>query len=168
MLIDLSTNLPGFSYRQFASQTGADLRFTDSTGLVLVPHEIDEWNTNGVSAVWVSVPRLAGPTNAIWAYWGNPLATNPPSAASVWMPDYDLVWHLRESGFPVRRQHATTSGADRSCPGIHDGRNWTWRQIQRNHGVPQCGVNQPGRRVYAFGLGQLVLERLQHSDDLGQ
>jgi len=113
MLIDLSTNLPGFSYRQFASQTGADLRFTDSTGLVLVPHEIDEWNTNGVSAVWVSVPRLAGPTDAIWAYWGNPLATNPPSAASVWMPDYDLVWHLRESGFPYAdstQQHPALTG----------------------------------------------------------
>src|SRR5205807_5686385 len=59
MLVSLSTNLPGFSYAQFASQTASDLRFTDSSGLVLIPHEIDEWNTNGLSSVWVNVPVLS-------------------------------------------------------------------------------------------------------------
>ncbi|HXU78343.1 MAG TPA: hypothetical protein VN794_17345, partial [Methylomirabilota bacterium] len=40
-LINLGTNLPGFSYQQFASPTGSDLRITDSGGLVPILHEID-------------------------------------------------------------------------------------------------------------------------------
>jgi hypothetical protein len=101
VLVNLGTNLPGFSYRQFASASGGDLRFTDAGGVALLPHEIDEWNTNGTSPVWVSVPSFSA-TNFIWAYWGNPAATNPPAYStngSVWT-GYDLVWHLKQTGFP--------------------------------------------------------------------
>jgi Concanavalin A-like lectin/glucanases superfamily/Domain of unknown function (DUF2341) len=105
VLVKLSTNLPGFSYRQFASPGGGDLRFTDAGGQVLIPHEIDEWNTNGTSSIWVNVPAIQpqpSTNNFIWAYWGNPAATNPPTYSTngaVW-PGYDLVWHLKEGGFP--------------------------------------------------------------------
>jgi hypothetical protein len=115
-LVCLSTNLPGFSYRGFASPTGGDLRFTDAGGAALAPHEIDEWNTNGTSFVWVSVPQLSAPTDAIWAYWGNPGATNlPPTSTNgaVWLPKYEVVYHLKESGFPYAdstRQHPALSG----------------------------------------------------------
>ena len=48
VLVELSsTNVSGFSYSQFASPTGADLRFTDSTGTNEIPYEIDEWNPSG-------------------------------------------------------------------------------------------------------------------------
>lgn len=102
ILVNFSTNLPGFSYRQFASPTGGDLRFTDATGLVPIPHEIDEWNTNGTSPVWVNIPVISTTNDFIWAYWGNPAETTPPSFTTngaTW-PGYDLVWHLKESGFP--------------------------------------------------------------------
>ncbi len=101
-LVNLSTNLPGFSYSQFASPSGGDLRFADESGAYPIPYEINRWNTNGVSSVWVSVPSLATSNDFVWAYWGNPLATNPPAYAtngSAW-PNYDLVWHLEQSGFP--------------------------------------------------------------------
>jgi hypothetical protein len=103
VLVNLSTSLPGFSYRQFASPTGGDLRFTDAGGYVLLPYEIDEWNTNGSSRVWVRVPQLATPNDFIWAYWGNPAAAAPPAwttNGSVWSSDHYLVWHLKEKGFP--------------------------------------------------------------------
>lgn len=102
ILVNLSTNLPGFSYKQFASPTGGDLRFTDSSGLTPISHEIDEWNTNGTSYVWVNVPAISATNNYIWAYWGNPNATNLPAYSTngtVW-PNYELVWHLKETGFP--------------------------------------------------------------------
>jgi len=102
VLVNLSTNLPGFSYRQFASASGGDLRFADASGVTPIPFEIDEWNTNGISSVWVNVPSLSGTNNFIWAYWGNPLATNVPLSSTnggAW-PNFDLVWHLKESGFP--------------------------------------------------------------------
>jgi hypothetical protein len=116
-LVTLRTNLVGFDYGQFVSATGGDLRFTDASGLRLIPHEIDEWNTNGVSGVWVRVPLLSGTNDFIWAYWGNPTATNPPSwttNGTVWSPDHHLVWHLKESGLPFAdsaRQHPALSGS---------------------------------------------------------
>jgi hypothetical protein len=102
VLVTLSTNLPGFSYAQFASPVGADLRFTDASGVLLIPHEIDEWNPNGTSLVWVNVPSIASTNDFIWAWWGNPagatLAAYSTNGAA-W-PGYDVVWHLKESGFP--------------------------------------------------------------------
>ena len=102
VLVNLSTNLPGFSYQQFASPSGGDLRFADASGVLSIPHEIDEWNTNGTSTVWVNVPSLAAGGNFIRAYWGNPGATNPPAYTTngaAW-PNFDIVWHLKEKAFP--------------------------------------------------------------------
>jgi hypothetical protein len=116
VLVELGTNLPGFAYNQFASRQGGDLRFTDSAGSALLPYEIDEWNTNGTSSVWVRVPRLTGTNDSIWAFWGNPLDTNPLSWTTngqMWSSDHYLVWHLKESGFPYTdgaRRHPALSG----------------------------------------------------------
>ena len=124
VLVKLGTNLPGFSYTQFASPTGGDLRFTDSGGTALLPFEIDEWHTNGTSSVWVNVPNLGGPNDFIWAYWGNPLATALPLTStngSVWRPNFFAVYHLREAGFPYAdstQQHPALTGvAPGAVPG---------------------------------------------------
>ncbi len=116
VLVNLGTNLPGFTYGSFASSSGGDLRFADASGVRLIPHEIDEWNTGGVSSVWVQVPLLASTNDFIWAYWGNPAATNPPASTTngaVWAPAHNLVWHLKEGGFPYADstgQYPATSG----------------------------------------------------------
>ncbi len=115
ILINLGTNLPGFSYQQFASPSGNDLRFTDASGALLIPHEIDEWNTNGTSTVWVNLPSLSAGSNFIWAYWGNPAAMNPPAYTTngdAW-PNFDIVWHLKENTFPYAdstQQYPALSG----------------------------------------------------------
>ena len=112
----LGTNLPGFSYQEFASRTGGDLRLTDSSGLLPIQYEIDEWNTNGTSILWARVPQLSSTNDFIWAYWGNPVATNPPdwtTNGAVWTADHVLVWHLKENGFPYvdsSMQHSAISG----------------------------------------------------------
>jgi len=103
VLVNLSTNLPGFQYQQFASRTGGDLRITDASGLTVIPFEIDQWNTNGISPVWVRVPQLSGTNTYVWAFWGNPAAAQPlPSMTNgtVWNTDHLLVWHLKEQGLP--------------------------------------------------------------------
>ena len=102
VLVTLGASLPGFSYRQFASPSGGDLRFADAGGLTALPFETDEWNTNSVSSVWVRVPQLSSTNDFIWAYWGNPMATGPPASStngSVWSSDHLLVYHLKENGF---------------------------------------------------------------------
>ena len=103
VLVQLSTNLPGFNYRQFASPAGGDLRFAGADGRVPFLHEIDEWNTNGTSLIWVRVPLLSATNDSIWVYWGNPAAATPPAASTngaFWSFDHELVWHLKESAPP--------------------------------------------------------------------
>jgi len=124
-LVTLSPALPGFSYSQFASPNGGDLRFAGADGLTPLPFEVDEWNTNGASVVWVQLSALDSSTNFIWAYWGNLASTNLPLTStngSVWLPSYDLVWHLEQTGFPYldsSLQHSTLLGvAPASAAGI--------------------------------------------------
>jgi hypothetical protein len=119
-LVRLSTNISGFNYGHFASPTGGDLRFTDSSGTRVIPSEIDQWNPNGESVVWVQMPRLSSTNDSIWAYWGNPGATTPPPGTNVWIPQpweglpaFDMVYHLKESGFPYADstgQYAASAG----------------------------------------------------------
>jgi hypothetical protein len=100
-LVTLSaSNVAGLSYNQF-QPNGSDLRFTDATGTTMLPFEIDEWNDNGASTIWVQVPVLNS-TNVIWAYWGNPNDTDvPPPSSNVWLnAGYEVVYHLKQSGFP--------------------------------------------------------------------
>jgi len=110
-LINLGTNITGFSYAHFASPTGGDLRFSvDTNGSRVLPSEIDQWNPNGVSTVWVQIPALSSTNDFIWAFWGNPGLSTPPASdtnGDVWLPpaftgdqQYDIVYHLKESALP--------------------------------------------------------------------
>jgi len=96
-LIKFGGTFPGFTYEDFASGTGGDLRFTDESGTTLLPYEIEKWQEGGVSYVWVLVPELEGTNTAIWAYWGNETETAPPLVLigpPVWTNGYLGVWHL--------------------------------------------------------------------------
>lgn len=94
LLVTFDASRPGFSYSQFASATGADLRFTDATDSVPLDYEIENWNPSGISTVWVKVPALSASTT-IHAYWGNAAAMSA-STANVWSNDYAGVWHLTQ------------------------------------------------------------------------
>lgn len=99
-LVILSEDIPGLRYGQFASSTGNDLRFLNAERTSALNYEIESWNTNGLSYVWVQVPTLSGPADHIWAYWGNPGAVElPPYATSgaVWSEGYRAVWHMGSS-----------------------------------------------------------------------
>ena len=84
VLVRLSEGTPtGFSYDDCAPG-GADLRFTDVAG-TLLPHEIETWNTEGESHVWVKVPTLVGTETTITAYFG----ANPDQLPAV---DFHNTW----------------------------------------------------------------------------
>jgi len=108
VLVQLGTNVPGFSYSQFASPAdGADLRFTSENGREL-PYQIDTWNPTGESYVWVQVPEIGTNTDYLTACWGNPAdsARQPwTTNGETWMTlndsnDFVLVYHLDETGIP--------------------------------------------------------------------
>ena len=95
-LIRLGRHIGGFDYSGFASHDGMDIRFADASGTNGLSFEIDQWDTNGASTVWVRVPEMSAATE-IWAYWGNGVAaTNLPAdyGVAAWDPNFDAVWHL--------------------------------------------------------------------------
>jgi len=94
-MVVLSTNIGGFSYADFQSGTHDDLRFTDETQTSELNYEVEKWDTNGSSYVWVQVPNLAQNT-VIWALWGMASQTAPAytTNGATWANGYVGVWHL--------------------------------------------------------------------------
>ncbi len=92
VLVKLSASaLDGFSYADFKKPNGGDLRFSDEAGNIL-PSEVDCWDTNGISCVWVKVPTLNANTK-IRGYYGWAPAPDV-DATAVWDSGYVAVWHL--------------------------------------------------------------------------
>ena len=99
VLVRLSeTAVSGFRYADCAAD-GADFAFSSADGETAFPREIESWNTNGESLVWVHVPVL---TNgfAFAATWGDPATASQPVSqddGSVWRAaGYAGVWHMAE------------------------------------------------------------------------
>ena len=91
-LIKLSAGcFDGFSYADFKKPNGGDLRFSDEAGNIL-PSEVDCWDTNGTSCIWVKVPSLNVNTKIIGYYGWAPAPD--VDATAVWDSNYVAVWHL--------------------------------------------------------------------------
>ena len=97
VLVWLSTSIEGFSYADFADTNGGDLVFTDESGSIVYPYEIDEWHTDGESLVWVKLPRMINGTKFKMAYGNQKLETRNQKQVKheVWS-DYAGVWHMNE------------------------------------------------------------------------
>jgi hypothetical protein len=92
VLVKLAAGSPtGFDYADCAAD-GSDLRFAAVDGEVL-PHEIESWNTNGTSFVWVRVPRLSGTdTRLTLCYGADPAGLPVVVPTDVWSR-YAAVFH---------------------------------------------------------------------------
>ena len=72
---------------------GADLCFTaDADGGAMYPFEVDTWNPDGTSLVWVRLPSVKAGTK-FRMYYGRAAKTENKSARNVWK-GYDGVWHV--------------------------------------------------------------------------
>jgi len=93
VLVALEAGSPtGFDYADCATG-GSDLRFADATG-ALLSHEIETWDTNGTSYVWVKVPSLVGTATTFSGYYGtNGTAALPAVAATDVWSRYAAVFH---------------------------------------------------------------------------
>jgi glucose/arabinose dehydrogenase len=83
-----------------AGANGASLRFIAADGVTVLPHEIESWNPQGNSYVWVKVPNIVANshTGHLWMYYGNIAASAAEDAAAVWSQNYSGVWHLNTNG----------------------------------------------------------------------
>ncbi|MEM7391495.1 MAG: DUF2341 domain-containing protein, partial [Verrucomicrobiota bacterium] len=101
-------------YSGLASSSGGDLRFADETQTNALNFEIESFDTNGVSFVWVQVPALTA-GSCIYAYWGHLNATNLPAYTTngaVWTEGYMGVWHLHDTNALGRFTDSTANGRD--------------------------------------------------------
>lgn len=90
VLLKLSTAIPGFDYADFIN-AGRDLEIRDGNGDTL-PFEIDTWDTDGTSLVWVKMPRFAD-DETLEVTYGRSTADGTADAAAVWSR-YVGVWHF--------------------------------------------------------------------------
>jgi len=142
-LVKLRQGVGGFDYRQFASGRGGDLRFADATGTNALAFEIEKWDTNGTSWVWVRVPELAGTNLAMWAYWGNAAGTNLPASSTngtVWSANHEVVFHLAESSGTTARD---SSGKGRNATWAGSGTAVAWTS-----GVADGAAQNVSRKRY--------------------
>lgn len=98
--------IPGFDYDDLLAENGGDLRFADAEGNLL-SSEIDTWNTNGESLVWVKVPSLSTNTT-LTAYYGC-ILPGDVTPSEVWSADYVGVWHLGESALPLKESSSVST-----------------------------------------------------------
>ena len=120
VLVRIAENSPsGFSYDDLQSKTtGADIAFVgmDGTGL---PFEIDTWNPNGTSLIWVRLPSMRNGTQFVMC-WGSASSGKAVCNANPWSA-YTGVWHMGETGTPsasapVTIHDSTANGLDGSTP----------------------------------------------------
>ena len=58
-----------------------------------IPYEVENWNPEGITTVWVKLEELParGAAN-LWVYYGGKAAENDPTR--VWNENYELVEHF--------------------------------------------------------------------------
>ncbi len=95
VLIRIAKDSPVYSECKNAQN---DLRFTDDNGFVL-PHEVDCWNPEGESTVWVRLDAFGPAPSTLWMYYKPTYAaTLALPSTSVWsQADYIGVWHFSGS-----------------------------------------------------------------------
>lgn len=92
------------------SASGADLRFFDAS-MQSLAFEIEAWNPNGKSYVWVRVPAIAANVSTtIWMYYDNPTATDGQNTTGVWDASYVGVWHLADAHDSTGQNASTSTG----------------------------------------------------------
>lgn len=91
--VRLSEALPGFSYER--AQAGDGLAFV--CGDEILSYDVELWNPEGESIVWVKIPELTA-TTAITMWWHAKVgfALGGMNAAEVWS-NYHGVWHFGET-----------------------------------------------------------------------
>ncbi len=110
--------IPGFAYHSFTSDAGHDLRFVDAGRSRWLNYEIDTWNTNGESCVWVQLPELPSGGTHAWAVWGNDALLNAGTVGGATDLAGCVLWLKADEGV-VTNGTNVTSWLDRSGQG-HD------------------------------------------------
>ncbi|MBP5544777.1 MAG: DUF2341 domain-containing protein [Kiritimatiellae bacterium] len=105
--------IPGFHYADCVKEGGADLRFADANG-TLLPCEVEVWNPDGESLIWVKIPTLTKDTRIRGYYgWNLAPAVDP---TEVWDANYVGVWHMNAAEGTFTQKDSTATGKNVTAP----------------------------------------------------
>ena len=112
VLVRIAENSPaGFSYTNLHNGIAADLNDVDIAFVGLdgagLPYEIDTWNTNGTSLIWVKLPAMEQGSQFVMC-WGSDSSGRAVCSAKPWS-DYTGVWHMNEAPAGVTTIHDSTA-----------------------------------------------------------
>lgn len=108
VLVRLNSGIAGYS--NFNSD-GSDIRFTLDDHSTVLDHQIDSWNVNGNSYVWIRIPNVpSANTMTVFMYFGNNSASSGENIAPLWTR-YSSVWHLQESAAGAAPQFRDSTAA---------------------------------------------------------
>ena len=101
---------------------GADLQFTSLDGKTVYPHEIDVWNPQGESTVWVRLPEMKNGTLFVM-HWGDADYEGASfEKGAVWdAAGYAGVWHMTEESGPVANMTSKTAENGESLDAVPAG-----------------------------------------------
>ncbi|MDA3925354.1 MAG: hypothetical protein PF904_11720 [Kiritimatiellae bacterium] len=132
-------------------EEGVDLLFKDATGMLL-SHEIETWNTNGESHIWVRIPELTRETE-ITAYWKNSAwAADANPFVPTDLLDCDL-WLHAGAGLATNSAGLVSRWSDQSG-NAHDA-------VQANSNYQPCWTN-----AVVNGLPGLRFDGVSNKDGL--
>jgi hypothetical protein len=106
-----------------AAANGTDLRFVADDDMTLLSYEIEQWQPEGTSAVWVKVPSLSPGqmVDHLYMYYGSPGAAAGAQPADVWSNGYLAVWHLADAEDALGQLHLDPQGTRPTSGQIGDG-----------------------------------------------
>ncbi len=109
-LIKLDESRYGFSYAECADpDEGTDVWFSsDAAGNNVLEREIDTWNPDGSSYIWVKIPSLAAGTE-ITMHWGDASKSQPAANTAVWT-GFAGVWHMGKASGAETEPDMTGNG----------------------------------------------------------
>lgn len=78
---------------------GIDVRFVDDNNTTSLSYEIEDWNENGTSEIWVKVPtiNMSSNTDFVYMYYNNTCASpaDGQNDADVWSGGFYAVYHMK-------------------------------------------------------------------------
>jgi hypothetical protein len=94
VLVRLDSSIVAYSN---LNSDGSDIRFIGADHTTVYSHEIEKWDVNGYSYIWVKIPSVTASSDVtLFMYFGNSSATTAEDSAGTWSR-YSSVWHLKES-----------------------------------------------------------------------
>lgn len=145
VLVRIAENSPlGFSYNDLVSKTtGEDIAFVDMNGSGL-PFEIDTWNTNGTSLIWVRLPSMQNGTEFVMC-WGGATSGKAVCGDNPFA-GYKGVWHMNATNVV----DASGSGNNGTVAGNADvaaGRIGSALSLPNKSDYVTCGQNQSNAQL---------------------